>query len=144
MVQLEAARAANADLVKSKPLVAVFFGGTAGIGERAVRSLATTHGSAGKGLRVYVVGRSQTAADKIIADCREACPAGQFNFVQATDLSLLKDVDRVCGEITRAEEKFAVEKSDGPARIDFLVLTQGMLSLSGRRTQIPLRGIPVP
>jgi len=138
MVQLEAVRTANAALVKARPLVGVFFGGTAGIGELTVRALATTHGATGRGLRVYIVGRNQKAADKIISECQQACPPGHFRFVQATDLSLLKEVDRVCGEITQAEE--AVGANEGPPRVDFLVVSQGILSLSPKRT----RALPPP
>jgi NAD(P)-dependent dehydrogenase (short-subunit alcohol dehydrogenase family) len=136
MVQLEVVQAANAALVKARPLVAVFIGGTAGIGEYAVRALATAHGSQGRGLRAYIVGRNESAAEKIIAECRQMCPPGHFRFVQATNLSLLKDVDRTCAEIIRLEEE-AAKIQDGPARVDLLVMTQGVLSLSGRAGTSP-------
>jgi len=89
MVSLNVVRSCNAALVKSQPLVAVITGGTSGIGEHTVRTLATIHETEGRGLRVYIVGRKEAAAKAIIADCLKACPAGDFRFVQAGDLSLL-------------------------------------------------------
>jgi NAD(P)-dependent dehydrogenase (short-subunit alcohol dehydrogenase family) len=132
MIPLNIIRAHNAAIVKSTPLVAVCIGGTDGIGECAVRALATTHGTTGKGLRVYIVGRNEAKADKIRAECSEACPPGQFKFVKANDLSLIKDVDRVCAEIVEAE-KDAAAKAGQVAKVDLLVLTQGALTLSSRK-----------
>lgn len=128
MVAINVVRSANARLVQKQPLVAVFVGGTAGIGEYAVRALTRNVAKHdGKGLRVYIVGRKQDAADKIIADCEKECPKGDFRFVKANDLSLLGDVDRVCKEIVTLEEE-ASQKNGGKARVDFLVMTQGILS----------------
>jgi NAD(P)-dependent dehydrogenase (short-subunit alcohol dehydrogenase family) len=132
MIPLKTVHEHNAAIVQNAPLVAVCIGGTDGIGECAIRALATTHDSTGKGLRVYIVGRNKAKADKIIADCLEACPPGQFIFVQAKDLGLLKDVDRVCAEIVEAE-KDAAAKAGQVAKVDLLVLTQGTLSLSARK-----------
>ena len=122
MVQIDVVRASIASLVKSRPLVAVFVGGTSGIGEFTIQALATTHGTDGKGLRVYIVGRNTSAAEKTIAECRGICPGGEFVFVKANDLSLLGDVDRVCSEIIELEEK---NKADSEVpKIDILVMSQ--------------------
>lgn len=129
MVRLAAAREANAELVRRQAIVAVFVGGTAGIGEFGARGLARTHGDHGKGLRVYIVGRNSQAAERIIADCRQLCPNGQFIFISAKDLALLKDVDRVCEEVIARERDEAARKGQ-VAKIDFLVMTQGLLNLS--------------
>ena len=123
MVKLDIVRKSNAGFVQSHPLVAVFVGGTSGIGEFTLRALAKTHGRQGKGLRAYIVGRNVAAAEKIIADCTGLCPSGQFRFVKAADLSLLKDVDRVCAEVAELEEKESAASS-GKARIDILVMSQ--------------------
>ncbi|KAL9111767.1 MAG: hypothetical protein Q9227_003826 [Pyrenula ochraceoflavens] len=131
MVDLNIVRSRNAQLLQSRqPFVAVFVGGTAGIGEYSVRSLAFNYAKYGtdKGLRVYVVGRNANAAEKILSDCREICPSGNFRFVKAENLSLLRDVDRVCAEIIDHEK----HREDGTGRVDFLVETQGYLSFSGR------------
>ena len=131
MVKLDVVRKCNAALVKSQPLVAVFPGGTSGIGKYAVHTLAETHSKDGAGLRVYLVGRKQNAAEEIIVDCQTACPNGQFRFIKAQDLSLLEDVDRVSDEIMQAEEQEA-KRTGGKARIDMLVMSQGVLDFAPR------------
>jgi NAD(P)-dependent dehydrogenase (short-subunit alcohol dehydrogenase family) len=128
MVLIDAVRACNSKLV-TQPFVGVFVGGTAGIGEASVRALAETYADHGKSLRVYIVGRNKAAAEKIVSECLEVCPAGDFRFVQAIDLALIKEVDRVCSEITKAERETAGEK----AKVDLLVTTQGYLSFESRR-----------
>jgi NAD(P)-dependent dehydrogenase (short-subunit alcohol dehydrogenase family) len=125
MVKLDLVRSTNAALVASQPLVAVFVGGTSGIGKFSLHTLAATHGRVGKGLRVYIVGRNATAAQKIISECQELCPTGQFIFIQARDIALLKDVDRVSAELIEIEEKEAKAKSQMP-KIDILVMSQGI------------------
>ncbi len=74
--------------------MAVFVGGTSGIGEYALRALARR----ARRLKVYIVGRSQEAADRIIADCKKDSPEGEFIFIKA-DVSLLKNVDEVSQQI---------------------------------------------
>ena len=122
MVQIDLVQSSISDLVKSQPLVAVFIGGTSGIGQFTIKALAANHGSNGKGIRVYIVGRNAAAAENTIAECRRTCPSGQFVFVKARDLSLLGDVDSVCAEIIELEE---INNSDGGSpRIDILVMSQ--------------------
>ncbi|KAI2470075.1 NAD(P)-binding protein [Annulohypoxylon bovei var. microspora] len=140
MVKLDVVRTANAALADgTKPFVAVVAGGTAGIGEATVRALAATfagRGSEGEGrgfLRVYIVGRNQEAVRKIIAECTAVCPGGVFRFCRG-DLSLLKEVDRVCAEITGIERREADAKAT-PVKIDFLVCCQGVLSLTVEETE---------
>jgi NAD(P)-dependent dehydrogenase (short-subunit alcohol dehydrogenase family) len=120
MVKLDVVRTENTTLVQSQPLVAVFFGGTSGIGHYTLRALATAEANGGKGFRAYIVGRKAAAAEDIISECRGICPQGQFKFVKADDLSLIRDVDRVCADIIQLEEK---EGQD--ARIDYLMMSQG-------------------
>ncbi|MCJ1421511.1 hypothetical protein MMC32_007875 [Xylographa parallela] len=127
MVQIDVVRSCNSTLVKTQPIVAVFVGGTSGIGENTIRALATTHSDQGKGLRLYIVGRNADAAKKIISECARVCPIGQFKFVQAGDLSLLKDVDHVCSEITRMEEDD--NANGGSARVDLLVMSHAYFPL---------------
>jgi hypothetical protein len=134
MVQLSTVRACNADLVKNHHITAVFVGGTSGIGEYTMRALASTVGTSGSGLRAYIVGRNQKAADTIIADCRKVCPTGDFRFVKAKDLSLIQDVDRVCQDITSMEE--ARKPDGGTPCIDLLVLTQAWFAFGGKLERI--------
>ncbi|KAJ9602121.1 hypothetical protein H2200_013481 [Cladophialophora chaetospira] len=130
MVQLNTARAANTALFQSRPFVAVFAGATSGIGEATLRALAAAHGTNGKGLRVYVIGRKKEATEKILAECVKTCPNGKLVFVQASDLSLLEEVDRVCAEITKAEKDTV---GTGSANIDLLCMSQGDFNFSPRR-----------
>jgi hypothetical protein len=124
-IPLEQVRRENALLVNTKPFVAVVAGGTAGIGECAVRQLAETFKQHGDKLRLYMVGRNQDAADNIIADCRRACAGGQFRFVKG-DLTLIRQVDRVCADIIEQEEQGS-RASGQTAKIDLLVASQGLL-----------------
>ncbi|PYI10310.1 hypothetical protein BO78DRAFT_426891 [Aspergillus sclerotiicarbonarius CBS 121057] len=120
MVGMNVVQASNTALVQSQPLVAVFFGGTSGIGHYTLRALATAEANGGKGFRAYIVGRNTKAAEEIIAECHGICPQGQVKFVQTDDISLIQEVDRVCAEIIQLEEK---ENQD--ARIDYMMLSQG-------------------
>ncbi|KAH8799832.1 hypothetical protein F5884DRAFT_868967 [Xylogone sp. PMI_703] len=128
MVHLDTVRSSNAKFSKRESLVAVFVGGTQGIGEFAIRALTAAYGVSGKGLRLYIVGRNEAAAQKIISDCRAACPMGRFQFVHAKDAALLKDVDRISAEIIKAEEL-----ASKTPRIDLLVMTQGYLAFEKRQ-----------
>ncbi|KAH8649365.1 hypothetical protein BX600DRAFT_388445 [Xylariales sp. PMI_506] len=115
-------RAATAALARSQPLVIVIFGSTSTIGRYSLRVLATasanTAGS--KGFRAYLVGRNPKSTEPIIAECRTIYPEGKYTFVQASDLSLLQDVDAACAEVMRREQ----EESEKP-RVDYLLLCQG-------------------
>ena len=120
MVQIGVVRFSNATLIKSQPLVAVFVGGMSGIGEHTIHALAATHVDRGKGLHLYIVGRNADAGGKIILDCARVCPSGHFFFMRADDLSLLKDVDRVCAEIIQGEK----DENGNGARVDLLIMSQ--------------------
>ena len=98
-----------------------------------MRGLASTVGRSGSGLKAYIVGRNQRSADAIIADCRKMCPTGDFHFVKANDLSLIKDVDRVCQEITTME---TLNANSGQACIDLLVLSQAWFAFGGKLKRI--------
>lgn len=125
---LEAVRTANAALLAKRALVAVFPGGTSGIGEFTVRALAR-HAAKGQGARIYIVGRNQKAADTTAADYASQKNV-QFHFVKADDLSLLKDVDRCCEEIKRLETQ---ESKEGTPHIDLLVMSHADLYFGGKR-----------
>lgn len=80
-------------------LIAIFIGATAGIGEITLKKF-VQHA---RQPRAYLVGRSQSAADCIIASCREINGEGEYVFVKA-DVSLIRTVDEVC-EAIKAKEK---------------------------------------
>lgn len=100
MVSLASVTESNSRLSTLPPgLVAVFIGGTAGIGEITLKKFAQY----ARQPRAYLVGRSQEAADRIIASCRDLNPDGQYTFIKA-DVSLLSNVDALCATI-KAREK---------------------------------------
>lgn len=70
--------------------------------------------------RVYVVGRSQDAADRIFSELKTIQPETEANFIRK-DLTLIKNVDEVCEEIKAKESK-----------LNLLFMTPGTLSLKGR------------
>lgn len=136
MVKLQAIRAGNSKLVNSQSLVAVVVGGTSGIGEFTLRALVSSHLAKGNGLCIYIVGRNAEAAKKIISDCTAKCPEGQYRFIQAMDLSLLQNVDKVAGEIIQHQQQNTSDSS-GP-RVDMLFMTQGGLYLTPRQGTLAL------
>ncbi|KAH8893474.1 putative short-chain dehydrogenases/reductase [Thozetella sp. PMI_491] len=115
MVTLSQAQASNGRISQDLPegLVAVFVGGTSGIGEYALRALVKY----ARNPKIYIVGRAQAAADTIIADCQKVCPGGEFVFIQA-DISEIKKVDEVCQDIKSRE-----------SAVNLLFMTQGTLIL---------------
>lgn len=100
MVTLSDVQASNTRISSSLPvgLVAVFVGGTSGIGEFTLKKFAQYALKP----RVYFIGRSQEAGDRILAECEELNPDGEFTFIKA-DLSLLAVVDEVCRDIKSKE-----------------------------------------
>lgn len=101
MVSLSDVQASNAQIATSLPagLVAVFVGATNGIGESTLKEFARN----ARQPRVYFVGRSQDAGNRIAAECRQLNADGKFMFVKA-DCSLIKVVDEVCREIKSKEK----------------------------------------
>jgi short-subunit dehydrogenase len=123
MVALSDVNASNGRISTAIPqgLVAVFVGGTSGVGEYTLKALAKHSPT----LRAYIVGRSQESADRILNECKEIAPSAQIHFIQA-DVSLLKVVDDVCRQIREKE-----------TAINILVTSQGTMAFSkssSRRT----------
>ncbi|KAF6809245.1 short-chain dehydrogenase [Colletotrichum sojae] len=125
MVKLDTVRGINGDLVKSQKLVAVFTGGTGGIGALSLKALATAVSEHnGQGLRAYIVGRNTEAAEKLMGECRAIYPGGEYYYFKVDDLSLIEQVDKVCADIVSAETRNA-ESAGELARIDYLMLSHG-------------------
>lgn len=116
MVKLSLVRQVNASFTPLKGIVCVFAGGTSGIGEASLKAL-VAHAVDPV---VYIIGRSEIRASKIIAECQNLCTEGRFVFLQA-ELTLLSNVDKVCSDILSRE-----------ARLDFLFMSQGYLTWQGR------------
>lgn len=116
MVDLSEAVASNQRIASTFPkgLVAVFVGGTSGVGEYTIKAFAKyTRYS-----RAYIIGRSEPNATRILSECRALGPTSTFEFIQG-DISLLKTVDDICEKI-RAKE----------TAINILFQTQGSMAFS--------------
>ncbi|KAK7743372.1 hypothetical protein SLS62_010646 [Diatrype stigma] len=105
MVALSTVTASNERIASTFPhgLVAVFVGGTSGVGEYTVKTLARYAVMP----KVYIIGRSQEAADRIVNECKQLNPDGTFQFIKA-DVSLLKNVDDVCRQLKSKETKINI------------------------------------
>ncbi|KAJ5177550.1 uncharacterized protein N7500_000249 [Penicillium coprophilum] len=75
-------------------LVAVFVGGTSGIGESTARAFVRHALSP----HVYLIGRNAKQASKIIKEMRESNSSAEVRFIKK-DISLLRAVDEACREI---------------------------------------------
>lgn len=91
-------------------------GGTSGIGEATARSFVRNATAP----RVYLIGRNEAQASKIIQELNALNPESKNTFLKC-DVSLLKKVDEVCKDIQKKEE-----------RVNVLVLTTGMMTYKGR------------
>lgn len=116
MVSLSQVRASNSLISSTFPekLVAVFVGGTSGIGEEAAKCLAKY----AKSPRIYIAGRSQDAGDRVLAECKRINPSGQYIFCKS-DVSLIRGADELCNEIKKEE-----------AFVNLLVMSQGVYDFS--------------
>ncbi|OJJ38697.1 hypothetical protein ASPWEDRAFT_75347, partial [Aspergillus wentii DTO 134E9] len=116
MVSLETVRESNLALKDYGPdLVAVFVGGTSGIGESTARAFVQHTLSP----RVYLVGRNEAQASKIIDELRQVNSSGEVSFIKC-DATRLRAVDEACKAIQEKEEK-----------VNLLVLSSGILTNKG-------------
>jgi NAD(P)-dependent dehydrogenase (short-subunit alcohol dehydrogenase family) len=100
MVVLSHIKASNERIPSTldKGLVAVFVGGTNGIGEATMMQFIKYAVEP----RVYFTGRSQEAGDRIKEQCKVVNPKGDYTFIKA-DTSLVRNVDNVCQSIKEKE-----------------------------------------
>ncbi|KAI9172513.1 NmrA-like family domain-containing oxidoreductase notO [Paramyrothecium foliicola] len=121
MVLLSTVQALNAEARTSLPpgIVAVFAGATSGIGELALRSFAQ-HAPRP---RIYFIGRSQEAGERLRKELKEINEGGEYIFVRA-DLSLIKNVDKVSADI-KAKETV----------VNVLFMSQGTLRIRGETSE---------
>ncbi|KAF7341192.1 hypothetical protein MVEN_01854200 [Mycena venus] len=118
MPSLSTVRAFNAAFSPSYTPVAIFVGGTSGIGQGMAEAFARhTKGNA----HIVLVGRNRAAAESIIATFpKPTAPGVTHEFVEC-DITLMKNVHRVAGELRARIPK-----------INFLVLTPGVMTMNGR------------
>jgi NAD(P)-dependent dehydrogenase (short-subunit alcohol dehydrogenase family) len=116
MVTLQEVRTHNEGLgSRAHDFVALFTGATTGIGRATVQEL-VSHLA---GATIYVVGRSETSFAKELRQLRSLNSGVRIHFIEA-DVSLLREVDRVCQRVLAAE-----------TRVDLLFMTQGFIPLGG-------------
>ncbi|KAH7124789.1 hypothetical protein EDB81DRAFT_872427 [Dactylonectria macrodidyma] len=116
MPSLSSIQQANSQAANKSRIVAVMMGGTGGIGAATCRELVTTF----KKPKLYIVGRSNSAASHLTQELRAINTSAEVNFIQS-DLSLLRNVDYVCRAVAQKE-----------SAIDLLFLTAGILNPKGR------------
>lgn len=119
MVALKDVRASNARFKeKATPgMVALFVGGTSGVGKGTLIQFAKNATAP----RVYLVGRSKASSTPLLNELETLNPNGTFTFIE-TQISLIKNVDRVCDEIKAKEQK-----------LDIIFLSTGYLTMEGRQ-----------
>lgn len=101
------------------PRVAVFVGGTSGIGQLTIKALVAT----GASVRIYLVGRksSEERSLAFIQELRAINPKAEVVWTEG-EISLLAETKRVCEVIKRKE-----------ARVDLLFLTAGYAPFGPRQ-----------
>lgn len=119
MVSLTHVQSSNARIASALPpgLIAVYVGATSGVGETSLKQFAKY----ARQPRLYFVGRSQEAGERIAAECKNLDSEGEYIFLKA-DTSLICTVDDVCREIKSREKT-----------INLLFLSTGSLISTGTR-----------
>jgi NADP-dependent 3-hydroxy acid dehydrogenase YdfG len=116
MVNIKIVRNSNNSLQHLPPgLVAVFAGGTAGIGLGTLRAFAKNCNAP----KAYIIGRFHEKAIRIIDNLKSINSGGSFVFIEG-QVSLIHDVDRMCEEIKKLE-----------THIDILCMSPGYLTFTG-------------
>lgn len=119
MPTLQQVKYFNAGRAPSYIPVAIFLGGTSGIGEAMARALAQhTNGAC----HIVIIGRNSAAADAIIAALPKSTnPLAIHEFVEC-DATLMKNVHAVTKQLlTRLP------------RVNYLVMSLGVVSFGGRK-----------
>lgn len=120
MVSYKEVQASNA-LVNdaTAPRVAVFVGGTSGIGLATIRALVST----GASVKIYLIGRksSEERMQPFMQELRVTNPKAEVIWTEG-EVSLLAETKRICEAIKSKE-----------SRVDLLFMSTGYAPFSGRR-----------
>ena len=120
MPSIEAVRASNAafEHPEDHPPVAIFVGGTSGVGQGMAEVFArNTHGRS----HIVLVGRNRTGAEKILSQMPNPDPGHFSREFLYCDLTHLKNVQILTQDILSKYPK-----------INYLVITAGFMALGGR------------
>ncbi|KAJ7864192.1 NAD(P)-binding protein [Mycena leptocephala] len=121
MPSLSTVQTSNAAFSPSYTPVAIFVGGTSGIGQGMAEAFARhTKGNA----HIVLVGRNRAAASSILATFPKPGPGATHEFVEC-DITLMSNVHRVATELRARIPK-----------INFLVLTTGVMTMDGRNETV--------
>lgn len=130
MVRISQIKENNAQIdEKSAPRVAVFVGGTSGIGKLTLNAITRL----GTRFKAYVIGRqeSEAAFKPFIEELHLANANANIIWVEG-QISLLSEVQRICDHIKRLESS-----------IDLLFMTAGYVNFSGRHSTLLLSILPL-
>ncbi|KAJ7792148.1 NAD(P)-binding protein [Mycena olivaceomarginata] len=118
MPSLSIARTFNAAFSPSYTPTAIFVGGTSGIGQGMAEAFARhTKGNA----NIVLVGRNRAAGEAILRTFPQPTVPGVTHEFVECDITLMKNVHRVAGELRTRIPK-----------VNFLVLTAGVMTMNGR------------
>lgn len=120
MVSFKQIQASNALINDATaPRVAVFVGGTSGIGQLTIRALVAT----GASTRLHIIGRKSSAkrTQRFIEEMKIVNPKADFVWTEG-EVSLLADATRVCEIIKRKESS-----------VDLLFMTTGYAPFGARQ-----------
>lgn len=123
MVSLDIVEKSNSQVGNlPEKLVALFVGGTSGIGRSILENLATKARSP----QIYSIARPQSAPShqEFLDSLRQKNPSGNYQLIKA-DHTLLSDIDRAVEVVVKNEEK-----------LDILVLSTGFIPFDGRKNTV--------
>ncbi|ESK92763.1 NAD(P)-binding protein [Moniliophthora roreri MCA 2997] len=131
MPSLADTRTFNASFDLSHVPVAVFVGGTAGIGASMARALSLyTHGS----IHIIIAGRNESAGRDVLGSLTNPTKGGVLREFVFCDYSLLKSVHGACEAITSLlTNHFSGSQNNEPPRINFLTFSANYASLANKR-----------
>ncbi|KAF5358590.1 hypothetical protein D9758_007716 [Tetrapyrgos nigripes] len=138
MPSLSTVKASNASyashlLQSASTPVAIFIGGTAGIGEATVKALANyLHGN----VHVILVGRTREPGERVLRELVKPSPSpgekqdiGVIREFIPCDVSLMSSVDKMCLEITKLLESRL--KTTAPPKINYIFFSANHSNLWG-------------
>ncbi|KAG9040768.1 hypothetical protein FS837_000197 [Tulasnella sp. UAMH 9824] len=121
MPSLSDAKALNASYASTYRPTALFVGGTSGCGQGTAEAFArATQGRA----HILICGRNREAAESITSGFPKHAES-KYEFVEC-DATLMKNVVKAAAEVKRK-----ISEAEGKAKLNYLVLSQGIMTMNG-------------